>query len=131
MKRPVAVRIGISLLLLALILRAAALIVTITQTVRHQSTTISAGGDAASLLIYAAFVYGMAQRRNWVRLLFAFLAVTSAIMALGFGFIGGYGGLGGAQLALVVLVGAGVVCLFSPSAAAWYRGSDRSSLTSA
>ena len=130
MKRPFAVRIGISLLVLALILRAAALLVTITETIRQHAPTISAGGDSASLLVYAAFVYGMAQGRNWVRLVFAFLVVTGAILGYAFGFIRGEGEFGGLQLAVLVLVGAGTGCLFSPSAAAWYHGSERSSLTS-
>ena len=131
MNRPVAVRIGIALLLLALVLRAAVLLVTITQTARQHASPIGAGGDAASLLIYASFVYGIAQRRNWVRLVFAFLVVTGVILGFAFAFIRGQGELAGPQLVVLVLVGAGTAFLFAPSAAAWYHGSVRSSLTRA
>jgi hypothetical protein len=139
MNRPVAVRIGIALLVLALIVRAAALVAFIPQTSRFQGTTTSGAGAVVSLLFYAAFVYAMAQRRNWARVVFAFLYVTAAMLTIFFALANGrlsefanpLGELMGPQLVLLSLVGVAMVCLFLPSAADWYHRRDRSSLTSA
>jgi hypothetical protein len=138
MTRPVTVRIGILLLSLALIIRAAALLVLIPQTPRMQDT-VSVGGEGASLLIYAGIVYALARGNNWARLLFAFAYVTGAMLTIFFAI--GNRGLGEfanplgevtmPHLILMVLVGAGVACLFLRSAAVWYHRSRRSSLTSA
>ena len=138
MNRPAAVRIGIALLLLALILRAADLVVFILRTSRFEGTTTSAAGAAVSLLGYTAFVYAMAQRRNWARVVFAFLYVMAAILAMFFALVNGrlgefanpLGDLTAPKLLLLLLVGPAMVCLFLPSAADWYHGRHRSSLIS-
>ena len=130
MKAPIVVRIGISLLVLGLVLRAVALFASIPQALRVQGTATGAAGEGVSLLFFAAFVYAMARRRNWARLVFAFLYVTGAILSMFFALLNSRlpelailrGDVVGPQLALLVLIGAGMVCLFLPSAAAWYHG---------
>jgi hypothetical protein len=123
MTRPVAVRLGISLLLLALILNAAAVLSGAPRMSRLQGTPVSSGGAIAGLLFYAALLYAIAQRRNWARLLFAFLVVTGTILAIFFAALSRrMGEVSPPGLAFLLLIGAGVVCLFLPSASAWYHG---------
>ncbi len=122
------------LLFLALILRATALFVAI-----PHASRVSTAGEAASLLFYAIFVYAMAQRRNWARLVFAFLYVTGVLLAVFFTFVNPrlgefanpIGELAGAQVVLLVLVGAGMICLFLRAAADWYHSPQRRSQTRA
>ena len=129
MRRPVAVRLGISLLVLALVLNAAAVLATAPQVSRLQGTPTSSGGAIASLLFYAALVYAIAQRRNWARLVFGFLFITGTVLAIFFAVLNRrLGEVSAPGLAFLLLIGAGVVCLFLPSAAAWYHGSQRSGL---
>ena len=140
MDRPKAVRIGVILLLLALLLRAAFLVINISS--RSEVTTTGLAGEAVSLLIFAAFIHVIARGRNWARLVFAFLYVTNAVLAFFFGVLRPHLAsadfadmavpqISGIQLAWLVLVGAGMICLFFPSAAAWYHGRSGSSLTRA
>lgn len=136
MNRPPTVRIGLTLLLLALILRGAVLVVFIPRISSAQGPPPGVGAAVASLLFYAAFVYAMSQRRNWARLVFAFLYVAVGMV----GFIAALSPQmsmlalwqpSGPQLAVLLLVGAGMIFLFLPSAADWYHGRERSSLTRA
>ena len=138
MKQPIAVRIGVLLLSLAFVIRAATLLVVISHPARTQGT-VSVGGEAASLLVYAGVVYALARGNNWARVLFAFLYVSGAVMTVFFAFgnrrLGEFasplGDVTTPRLALLVFVGVGVACLFMPSAAGWYHSPRRSSLTSA
>jgi hypothetical protein len=125
MARPVAVRVGLALLLLALILNATALLMSAGHVSRVEGSPTSSGGAAASLLFYGAFLYAMAQRRNWARLVFAFLFVVGAILSILFTLLNRLVGEGwGPQVASLFLIGAGLVCLFVPSAAAWYHAPE-------
>jgi|SRR5712672_2860379 len=127
MTRPVAVRLGLSLLLLALILNAAAILISARYVSRVDGSTTRSGGAAASLLLYGALLYAMAQRSNWARLIFAFLYVVGAMLSILFALLTRWMGEGwGPQLASLLLIGAGIVCLFLPSAAAWYHAPGRS-----
>src|SRR5579859_7796828 len=83
MSRPTTVRIGLGFLVVALILRGAILIVPLVS--RVHSAAIDDAVEAVSLVIYTGFVYGMAEGRNWPRLVFAFLYVASAVLGLVFG----------------------------------------------
>ncbi len=127
MPRPTAVRVGLWLVGLTLL----ASFVSYLWPRRHMSGGI--GQAATLLLIYGSLLYATARRRNWARLTFTFLYIVSAILSLAM--LGRFGPADTAAIILTVgwitVQGAGLACLFLPSAAAWYHASDRSSLTSA
>jgi hypothetical protein len=138
MNRPVAVRIGILLLSLALIIRAATLLVLILKTSRIRGT-MSVGSEAATLVVLGGVVYAIARGNNWARVVLAFLYVTGIILIIFFAmgnprlgeFASSLGDVTTLGLVLLVLNGAGLACLFLPSAAPWYHGPARSSPTRA
>ena len=137
MNRPMTVRIGILLLSLALILRTALLLVTLRLSPPEHRMGVA--GEAARLLIFGGMVYALARGNNWARIVLAFVYVTGAVLTAFFAFgnrrLGDFanpiGEVTASGALLLLLMGAGVMCLFLPSASAWYHASRRSSLTSA
>jgi hypothetical protein len=76
--------------------------------------------------IYGGLLYGIARRRNWARLIFASLfavALPFSVLAMT-----QYARNAPRSIAVSVVLtflqGTGLVCLFLPSAAAWYHGRD-------
>lgn len=124
---PIAVRVGIWLIGLTLV----ASLISYLWPRPHMSGGI--GQAATVLLIYGCLLYAAARRRNWARLTFTFLYVVSVILSLAM--LGRFRPTGAAMIVLtvgwIIVQGAGIACLFSPSATAWYHASERSSLTSA
>jgi hypothetical protein len=84
------------------------------------------GAAATSLLIYGTLLYAIARRRNWARLVFAFLYVVSVLLSAGLALHYRTSGATWSPVRLgeIALIGAGLVCLFLPSASAWYHTPD-------
>jgi len=91
------------------------------------------GQAATTFLIFGCLLYAIGRRRNWARLVFSFLYIVGVFFALTM--MGRFRAAGTIAavftVGLIVVQGAGLVCLFLPSASAWYHPSARSSLTSA
>jgi len=91
-------------------------------------TTTSVGGSIFTVCVYGGLLYAIASRRNWARLLVGALFVV----AVPFVFIRVFSYTRvhemsmtsppvAVALILGVLQGAGIVCLFLPSASRWYH----------
>ena len=80
------------------------------------------GQAATTILIYGCLLYAIARRRNWARLVFAFLYVISLPLNVLF-MLRSHTTLSGVVITvgLIALQGAGLVFLFVPDAAAWYH----------
>jgi hypothetical protein len=91
------------------------------------------GQAAFTLAIYGGLLYAMAHRRNWARLTFAFLYIVSLAVSIPMMTKHQSVEVTTAIVAfvLILLQGAGLVCLFLPRAAAWYHLGKGSSVTSA
>ena len=91
------------------------------------------GQAATTFLIFGCLLYAIGRRRNWARLVFTFLYIVGVFFALAL--MGRFRSAGAIAVVLtvglIIVQGAGLVCLFLPSASAWYHPSGRSSLTSA
>jgi len=91
------------------------------------------GQAATTFLIFGCLLYAIGRRRNWARLVFSFLYIVGVFFALTM--MGRFRAAGPiaavCTVGLILVQGAGLVCLFLPSASAWYHPSARSSLTSA
>ena len=91
------------------------------------------GQAATTFLIFGCLLYAIGRRRNWARLVFGFLYIVGVFFALTM--MGRFRAAGTIAavftVGLILVQGAGLVCLFLPSASAWYHPSARSSLTSA
>ena len=91
------------------------------------------GQAATTFLIFGCLLYAIGRRRNWARLVFTFLYIVGVFFALTM--MGRFRSAGTIAVVLtvglIIVQGAGLACLFLPSAAAWYHPSGRSSLTSA
>jgi len=91
------------------------------------------GQAATTFLIFGCLLYAIGRRRNWARLVFTFLYIVGVFFALTM--MGRFGSAGAIAVVLtvglIIVQGAGLACLFLPSASAWYHSSGRSSLTSA
>ena len=91
------------------------------------------GQAATTFLIFGCLLYAIGRRRNWARLVFSFLYIVGVFFALTM--MGRFRAAGTIAavftVGLILVQGAGLVCLFLPSASAWYHPSARSSLTSA
>jgi len=126
MERPIAVRLGSWLLLVGLLSSLATFL-------WPKPEMSGIGAAATSLLIYGTLLYAITQRRNWARLVFAFLYVVGVLLSAGMAWHYRASGATWSPVRLgeIVLIGAGLVCLFLPSASGWYHVSHRSSLTSA
>jgi len=127
MPPPTTVRIGIWLIGLALLTDLLASLWP------RAHTTGGIGQAATTFLIFGCLLYAIGRRRNWARLVFSFLYIVGVFFALTM--MGRFRAAGTIAavftVCLIVVQGAGLVCLFLPSASAWYHPSARSSLTSA
>ena len=91
------------------------------------------GQAATTYLIFGCLLYAIGRRRNWARLLFTFLYIVGVFFSLTM--TGRFRSAGTIAalftIGLIIVQGAGLACLFLPSASAWYHPSGRSSLTGA
>src|SRR5207247_5246124 len=125
MPRPIAVQLGVSLLLVGLLSSIAGFL-------WPKPEMSGIGAAATSLLIYGTLFFAITRRRNWARLLFAFLYVVGVLlslcMALHYRTVGA--SWSPIRLGQVAVIGAGLVCVFLPSATACFHTSEPISLTS-
>ncbi len=117
MPAPTSVRLGISLVGVSLAVDAV-----LTLWPGQPDVPGRVGQAATTILIYGCLLYAIARRRNWARLVFAFLYVVAmpfAVMMM----LRNDANLAGiaVTICLIALQGAGLVSLFLPTAAAWYH----------
>jgi hypothetical protein len=127
MSPPITVRVGIWLIGLTLLTNLIA-------SLWPRAQMMGGIGQAATtFLIFGCLLYAIGRRRNWARLVFTFLYIVGVFFALTL--MGRFRSAGTIavllNMGLIIVQGAGLACLFLPSAAAWYHPSRRSSLTSA
>jgi len=85
------------------------------------------GQAATTFLIFGCLLYAIGRRRNWARLVFTFLYIVGVFFALTM--MGRFRSAGAIAVVLtvglIIVQGAGLACLFLPSASAWYHPSGR------
>jgi len=127
MPPPITVRVGIWLIGITL------LIDLVASLWPRAHMTGGVGQAATTFLIFGCLLYAIGRRRNWARLVFAFLYIVGVFFSLTM--MGRFRSAGMIAvvltMGLIIVQGAGLACLFLPSASAWYHPSGRSSLTSA